>query len=86
MLSGDVELNPGFASILNNIEVSTNANTIVNRSNLNSVFHDRLAQLGLQTLDVGGGGDCFFKSVSHQLYGDAGYNAFLRQETLQFVP
>ena len=31
----------------------------------------RLAQIGLIPHDVGGSGDCFFKSVSHQLYGTA---------------
>ena len=29
---------------------------------------DRLAQISLVPHDVGGSGDCFFKSVSHQLY------------------
>ena len=31
----------------------------------------RLAEIGLIPHDVGGYGDCFFKSVSHQLYGTA---------------
>ena len=31
----------------------------------------KLAQIGLVPHDVGGSGDCFFKSVSHQLYGNA---------------
>ena len=29
---------------------------------------ERLAQSGLLPHDVGGSGDCFFKSVSHQLF------------------
>ena len=29
----------------------------------------RLGELGLQSIDVGGAGDCLFRSVSHQLYG-----------------
>ena len=29
----------------------------------------RLGELGLQSIDVGGEGDCLFRSVSHQLYG-----------------
>ena len=28
-----------------------------------------LGQLGLQSIDVGGPGDCFFRSVSHQMPG-----------------
>lgn len=31
----------------------------------------RLAAIGLRPFDVGGQGNCFFKSVSHQIYGDA---------------
>ena len=57
MLSGDVELNPGPAAI------------ICDESN--NTFDAKLNRLGLRPLDVGGGGDCFFKAVSHQLYGDA---------------
>lgn len=30
----------------------------------------RLYELGLQAIDVGGAGDSFFRSVSHQLYGN----------------
>ena len=30
---------------------------------------ERLAHISLMPYDVGGSGDCFFKSVSHQLYG-----------------
>ena len=30
---------------------------------------ERLARKNLKPYDVGGSGDCFFKSVSHQLFG-----------------
>ena len=33
------------------------------------LMHSRLYELGLQAIEVGGVGDCFFTSVSHQLYG-----------------
>ena len=33
-----------------------------------------VAQQGLSTLDVGGAGDCFFRAVSHQLYGEPSYH------------
>lgn len=36
-----------------------------------STLTDRLSQISLVPHDVGGSGDCFFKSVSHQLYGTA---------------
>ena len=33
-----------------------------------NLMQSRLGELGL---DVGGAGDCFFRSVSHQLYGNS---------------
>ena len=33
-----------------------------------SLLKNRLNEFGLQPLDVGGLGDCFFRAVSHQLY------------------
>ena len=59
ILSGDIELNPG--PIVNN--------NVLSDPNI-STFRCRLNSYGLRALDVGGGGDCFFRSVSHQLYGD----------------
>ena len=38
----------------------------------------RLAQIGLIPHDVGGSGDCFFKSVSHQLHGTADLHVEVR--------
>ena len=32
---------------------------------------DKLKHVSLKPHDVGGSGDCFFRSVSHQLYGTA---------------
>ena len=54
LLSGDIELIPGPRT------------RICNESS-NFLLHYRLLRHGLKPLDVGGGGDCFFKSVSHQL-------------------
>ena len=33
-----------------------------------NLMQSRLGELGLQSIDVGGAGDCFLRSVSHQLY------------------
>ena len=32
-----------------------------------NLMQSRLGELSLQSIDVGGAGDCFFRSVSHQL-------------------
>ena len=62
LLSGDVELNPGPV-IFN--DVSTVQNTSFEAPDF--TFQYRLLRYRLRPLDVGGGGDCFFKSTSHQI-------------------
>ena len=51
LLSGDIELNPG-------------PTTMICNDSSNSLLQCRLLRYGLKPLDVGGGGDCFFKSLS----------------------
>ena len=60
LLSGDVELNPG--PVQNNLAFITWPSYVR--------VEQRLQQFQLMPLDVGGAGDCFFRAVSHQLYGD----------------
>ena len=38
----------------------------------------KISELGLQSIDVGGAGDCFFRSVSHQLYSNSSHHVHLR--------
>ena len=45
----------------------------------------RLGELGLQSVDVGGVGDCFFRSVSHQLYGNSNHHMRIRTAVVQFM-
>ena len=40
---------------------------------------------GLQSIDVGGEGDCLFKSISHQLYGDSNHHAEIRAAAVRFL-
>ena len=64
LISGDIELNPGPVTKDNTLHLVSPIPWMI-------LMQSRLAQLGLQSIDVGGGGDCFFRSVSHQLYGIA---------------
>ena len=41
-------------------------------------MQSRLGELGLQSIDVGGAGDCFYRSVSHQLYGKSNHHMPIR--------
>ena len=74
ILSGDIELNPG--PIVNN--------NVLSDPNI-STFRCRLNSYGLRALDVGGGGDCFFRSVLHQLYGDPSHHLEIRTTGVQYL-
>ena len=39
-----------------------------------NVMQSRLGELGLQSIDVAGADDCFFRSVSPQLYGNSNHH------------
>ena len=82
LLSGDIELNPG--PVTNTNQTSTSYRAIANDS-FDFVFNNRLLRHGLRPLDVGGGGDCFFKSVSHQLYGDSCHHLEIRAAGVQYL-
>ena len=52
-----------------------------------NLMQSRLGELGLQSIDVGGAGNCFFKSVSHliQLYGNSNHHMRIRTAGVQFM-
>ena len=48
-------------------------------------MQSRLGALGLQSINVGAGAvDCFFRSVSHQLYGNSNHYMRIRTAGVQF--
>ena len=57
-------------------------NNVLSDSN-NSTFRCRLNSYGLRQLDVGG--DCFIRSVSHQLYGDPSHHLEIRIAGAQYL-
>ena len=50
-----------------------------------NLMQSRLGELGLQSIDVDGAGDCFFRSVSHQLYGNSNHHMHMRTAGVQFM-
>ena len=77
LTSGDIELNPGPQQGVNNqITLSVGSTMLLSF---------RLRQLGLRPLDVGGAGDCFFRAVSHQLYGDPSHHWYIRQAGIHYL-
>ena len=47
-------------------------------------MQSRLGELGLQSIDVGGAGDCLFRSVS-ELYGNSNHNMQIHTAGVQFM-
>ena len=41
-------------------------------------MQSRLGEFGLQSIDVGDAGESFFRSVSHQLYGNSNHHKHIR--------
>ena len=48
-------------------------------------MQSRVGELGLQSIDVGGAGDCFFRSVSHQLYCISNHHMRICTAGVQFM-
>ena len=49
------------------------------------LMHSRLYELSLQAIDVAAVGDCFFRSVSHQLYDNNNQHVQVRSARVQFM-
>ena len=50
-----------------------------------NLMQSRLGALCLQSIDVGSSGDCFFRSVSHQIYGNSNHHMHIRTAGVQFM-
>lgn len=80
LLSGDVELNPGPV-----LDCKISSVALVCNTTPVFLLNSRLLRHGLRALDVGGGGECFFKSVSHQLYGNHNHHLEVRALAVQYL-
>ena len=78
-LSEDVESNPGPAN-----EYCKSV-PFVSPTNSVCLLEFRLSQLGRTALDVGGGGDCFFRAVWHQLYGNPNSHFYVHSVGIQYL-
>ena len=50
-----------------------------------NLIQSRFGEVGLQSIDVGGAGECLFRSVSHQLYGNSNHHMRIRTAAVQFT-
>ena len=76
LLSGDVERNPGP-----NAKNSPDICSVVSPS----LFENRLKRHGLTALEVGGGGNCLFRAIAHQLYNDPNRQLEIRTTGVQYL-
>ena len=77
LICGDIELNPGP------VQKDNSRAGITLPSHL--VLEQRLQHFQLRPLDVGGAGDCFFRAVSHQLYGDPSHHLAIRAAGIAYM-
>ncbi len=83
LLAGDVELNPGpIQNQQSQVIPLVSCTALVS---CNELLQLRLQQRGLRPFDVGGSGDCFFKAVSHKLYGDPGFHLNVRAAGIEYM-
>jgi len=78
-LSGDIELNPRPSNQSNDAMCSSSPTNFV------PLLETRLFNLNRTAIDVGGGGDCFVRAVSHQLYGNLNNHFYLRGVGVQYL-
>ena len=50
-----------------------------------NLMQSRLGEVGLQSIDVDGAGECLFRSVSHQLYRNSNHHMHIRTAAVQFM-
>ena len=93
-LSKDVEKHPGptqyntdHHEVIIRPFMQNHSSTMQLTSPISSenLMQSRLGELGLQSIDVGGAGDCLFRSVSHQLYGNSNHHMRIRTAGVQFI-
>jgi len=74
--STDVEKNPGPVSK----DVASSSDV-----GLGSLFNCRLRRHGLRALDVGGQGDCLFRTIAFQLHLDTNCHYEIRTAGVQYL-
>lgn len=62
-------------------------NTVSDNGTMSSnlVLACRLSDFGLIPFEVGGGGNCLFRAISHQIYGNANRHLEIRRTGVQYM-
>jgi len=80
-------LNTDHHEVINRPFLQNHSSTMQLASPISSenLMQSILGELSLQSIDVGGAGDCLFRSVSHQLYGNSNHHMLIRTGRVQFM-
>lgn len=54
-------------------------------SNNEKLFRQRLQTIGFTIVDQSGDGNCLFRAISHQIYGDPGHHGIVRAKTVEYL-
>ena len=79
------ESNPEIAFVSDPINIVAESAILSSVPDPSSLLKNGLNQFGLQPLDVGGLGDCFFRAVSHQLYGNPNGHVYIRMSVVEYM-
>ena len=85
--SGPTQYNTDHHGVIIRLFMQNHSSTMQLTSPISSenLMKSRLGELGLQSKDVRGAGDCFFRSVLHQLYGNSNHHMRIRTAGFQFM-
>ena len=86
-MPGPTQYNTDHHEVIIRPSMQNHSSTMQLNSPISSenLMQSRLGELGLQSIDVDGAGDCFFRSVSHQLYGNSNHHTHIRTAEVQFM-
>jgi OTU domain-containing protein 5 len=76
---------PSRAARFNSKEVQEFTTTMKQSDEKETYFKQSLAEAGLEVFPIEGDGNCMFRSVSHQLYGNSQYHSVIRARTIEYM-
>lgn len=79
------KIDPTRLSRFNGKEVQEFARVVRQSEEKESRFTELLAESALKIFPIDGDGNCMFRAVSHQLYGDSQYHGLIRARTIEYM-
>ena len=85
--TGPTQYNTDHHEVIIRPFIQNHCSTMQSTSPISSenLMQSRLVELGLQSVDVGGAGECFFRSASYQLYDNSNHHMRICTAGVQFM-